>query len=107
MLFRACAELKAETERSYLGFVRSVLELMLFLGVFHVVIGFLQGRQGAVFVSFLRGGVVLWQWFKVGVSHAGDAVFPNLDLARSFRTERWSFRPRPWQRTRSSSLSCG
>lgn len=91
VLFRAWADLKSETERTYLGFVWWVLEPMLFLGVFYVVIGFLQGRRGVEFVSFLLVGVVLWQWFKAAVSHAGDSVYHNLHLVRNVRVATWVF----------------
>lgn len=89
--YRAWADLRAETERTYLGLVWWVLEPLLFLGVFYVVMSALQGTKGVSFVSFLLVGLVFWQWFKSGVMHAGDAVYHNVYLLRHVRIAPWVF----------------
>jgi lipopolysaccharide transport system permease protein len=89
--FRAYADLKSETQRTYLGFLWWILEPLLFLAVFYVVLRALQGRGGRDFVAFLLVGLVLWQWFKSAISHAANAVLANLYLLRQVRVAPWIF----------------
>ncbi|GIX34503.1 MAG: transport permease protein [Lysobacteraceae bacterium] len=89
IVFRAYSDLRAETERTYLGFLWWILEPLLFMGVFYVVFGVLRGQPQTGFVSFLLVGLVIWQWFKSSLSHAGDSIRNHLYLMRQVRIQPW------------------
>ena len=83
--FKAWAELRAERERTYLGFVWWVLEPLMFMAIFYVVFGLVRGKGGVDFVAFLLVGLVTWQWFRACMSHAGASVLIGLGLMRQIR----------------------
>ena len=82
LLFRTYADLKAEVERTYLGFLWWVLEPLMFMAVFYYVFGVLRGVGGVSYVAMLLVGLVVWQWVKSGISHASDAIGNSLFLMR-------------------------
>ncbi len=83
--FSAYAELKAESARSYLGFVWWLLEPAMFMAVFYVAFGVLMGIRDADYVPFLIIGLTLWQWFKSCISHGGYAIWLNIPMMRQVR----------------------
>lgn len=83
--FSAYAELKAESARSYLGFVWWLLEPAMFMAVFYVVFGVLLGNKDPDFIPFLLIGLTFWQWFKSCISHGSYAIWLNIPLMRQVR----------------------
>lgn len=83
--FSAYAELKAESARSYLGFLWWLLEPAMFMAVFYVVFGVLLGNRSPDFIPFLLIGLTFWQWFKSCVSHGSFAIWLNVPLMRQVR----------------------
>lgn len=83
--FSAYAELKAESARSYLGFLWWLLEPVMFMAVFYVVFGVLLGNNTPDFIPFLLIGLTFWQWFKSCISHGSYAIWLNIPLMRQVR----------------------
>lgn len=83
--FSAYAELKAESSRSYLGFLWWLLEPAMFMAVFYVAFGMLLGIGEPHYVPFLIIGLTLWQWFKSCVSHGSYAIWLNIPMMRQVR----------------------
>lgn len=83
--FSAYAELKAESARSYLGFLWWLLEPAMFMAVFYVVFGLMLGSPDPHFIPFLLIGLTFWQWFKSCVSHGSHAIWLNIPLMRQVR----------------------
>ena len=83
--FSAYAELKAESARSYLGFVWWLLEPAMFMAVFYVAFGVLMGMGDPHYIPFLIIGLTLWQWFKSCISHGGYAIWLNIPMMRQVR----------------------
>lgn len=83
--FSAYAELKAESARSYLGFLWWLLEPAMFMAVFYVVFSLLLKTGGADYVPFLLIGLTFWQWFKSCISHGSHAIWLNIPLMRQVR----------------------
>lgn len=83
--FSAYAELKAESARSYLGFLWWLLEPAMFMAVFYVVFGVLLGNTSPDFIPFLLIGLTFWQWFKSCVTHGSFAIWLNIPLMRQVR----------------------
>lgn len=83
--FSAYAELKAESARSYLGFLWWMLEPAMFMAVFYVVFGLILSNGGPDYIPFLLIGLSFWQWFKSCISHGGHAIWLNIPLMRQVR----------------------
>lgn len=83
--FSAYAELKAESARSYLGFLWWLLEPAMFMAVFYVVFGVLLGNADPDFIPFLLVGLTFWQWFKSCVTHGSHAIWLNIPLMRQVK----------------------
>ena len=82
LAFRTYADLRAEVERTYLGFLWWVLEPLLFMAVFYYVFGVMRGAGGVPYVAMLLVGLVVWQWVKSGISHSADSINNSLFLMR-------------------------
>lgn len=80
--YKAYADLRAEHERTYLGFAWWVLEPMMFMGVFYLVFDLVLRQSGTDFVPFLLVGLVAWQWLKSCVSNGASILLNNLPLMR-------------------------
>ncbi|MDM8547028.1 ABC transporter permease [Candidatus Venteria ishoeyi] len=74
VLYKTYADLKAESERTYLGFLWWVFEPILFMGVFYVIFGLLMKRGTEDFVPFLLIGLTTWQWLKSCISHGALSI---------------------------------
>jgi len=75
ILYKTYADLKAENERTYLGFLWWIFEPLLFMGVFYLVYGTLLARGRVDFVPFLLIGLITWQWLKSCVSHGSSTIY--------------------------------
>jgi lipopolysaccharide transport system permease protein len=83
--FSTYAELRAERARSYLGFVWWLVEPALMMAAFWLVFDRILGTGGPDYLPFLLIGLVVWQWFKSSVVHAGQAIWLNLALIHQVR----------------------
>lgn len=83
--FSTYAELRAERSRSYLGLVWWLVEPALMMAAFWLVFDRILGTGGPGYLPFLLIGLVVWQWFKSSVVHAGQAIWQNLALIHQVR----------------------
>lgn len=83
--FSTYAELRAERSRSYLGLVWWLVEPALMMAAFWLVFDRILGNGGPGYLPFLLIGLVVWQWLKSGVVHAGQAIWMNLALIQQVR----------------------
>lgn len=83
--FSAYAELKAESARSYLGFLWWLLEPAMFMAVFWVVFGLVMGNRDPDFIPFLLIGLTFWQWLKSCISHGSHSIWLNIPMMRQVR----------------------
>ncbi|MBT7335921.1 ABC transporter permease [bacterium] len=75
--FKVYAELKAESNRTYAGYLWWVFEPLLFMAVYYFVFGVLFGRNTEDFVPFLLVGVTIWHWIQSSISHSASAISQN------------------------------
>lgn len=78
--YKACADLRAEAARAYLGALWWILEPLLYMLAFYLVFGVLLQRGGGSFVSFLLCGLVIWRWFATSVTRGTTAITANSGL---------------------------
>jgi len=83
--FSTYAELRAERSRSYLGLLWWLVEPALMMAAFWLVFDRILGTGGPGYIPFLLVGLVVWQWLKSSVVHAGHAIWMNLALVRQVR----------------------
>ena len=80
--YKAVAELKAESSRSFLGFFWWILEPVLYMVAFYIVFALVFQRGGPDFVPFLLCGLIVWKWFGSVVSGSANAITSNSALIR-------------------------
>ncbi len=80
LLYKTYAELKAEAQRNFLGFLWWVVEPILFMLVFYFIFGKLLGRQPEAFIPFLLVGLVVWLWGQATITQGASAITANHGL---------------------------
>lgn len=74
ILYKTYADLRAETERTYLGFLWWIFEPVMYMSVFYVVFSIFMGHKTDNFVPFLLIGLTIWQWMKSCLSHGSESI---------------------------------
>jgi lipopolysaccharide transport system permease protein len=74
ILYKTYADLRAERERTYLGFLWWIFEPIMYMSVFYIFFGLLLGHKTDDFVPFLLVGLTVWQWFKSCLSHGSETI---------------------------------
>ncbi|ALG69510.2 ABC transporter permease [Beggiatoa leptomitoformis] len=80
ILYKTYADLKAESERTYLGFLWWIFEPILYMSVFYLFFGILLGHGTDDYVPFLLVGLTMWQWFKSCVTHGSETILNGRHL---------------------------
>lgn len=91
IVFKTKAELKAERQRTYLGYIWWILEPLMFLAIFYVVFVHLRQNSTENFVHFLLIGLIIWQWFKSSISQSSSVIIYQINLLRQVRIPAWIF----------------
>ena len=78
--YKTYAELKAESQRYYLGFLWWLIEPIIYMLVFYFVFGVLFQRGTENFVVFLLTGLLFWHWFQSTVMQCADTLTANRAL---------------------------
>ena len=89
--YKAGAELKAESQRYYLGFLWWLIEPILYMLVFYFVFAVLFQRGTEDFVVFLLTGLVFWQWFQSTVMQCADTLTANRGLINQVYVPKYLF----------------
>lgn len=74
IIYKTYADLKAETERTYLGFLWWIFAPLMNMGVFYIFFVFLLGHKTDDFVPFLLIGLTAWQWLKSCLTHGSETI---------------------------------
>ncbi len=82
ILYKTYADLRAETARSYLGFLWWIFEPVMYMSVFYVVFGLMLGHKTDNYVPFLLTGLIVWQWFKSCLSHGANTIIGSIYITR-------------------------
>lgn len=82
VLYLAYRELRAESERTYIGFLWWVLEPLASLTVYYVVFGLVLIRDIDNYVAFLFVGLVPWRWLQMSVMHGASSIVSAKGLMR-------------------------
>jgi lipopolysaccharide transport system permease protein len=74
IVYRTYAELKAEAQLSYMGYVWWVLEPLLNTILFFVLMALILEQSTVGAIGFLVVGAVVWQWFNASMMGAASSV---------------------------------
>ncbi|MCK5876952.1 MAG: ABC transporter permease [Candidatus Marithrix sp.] len=74
IIYKTYADLRAETERTYLGFLWWIFEPILYMSVFYVFFELLLKQGTPDYVPFLLIGLTAWQWLKSCLSHGAETI---------------------------------
>lgn len=80
ILYKTYADLRAEAAKTYINFLWWIIDPLLGMLVFYLVFGLLFQRGGDGFVAFLLTGLVIWNWYRQSISHAGSAILNGKGL---------------------------
>ncbi|MCT4625435.1 ABC transporter permease [Halodesulfovibrio sp.] len=88
---KATAELKAEHERYWLGFVWWLFEPLLQLITLYVLFGLFLQRGGEGFVPFLLVGITCWKGISSLILHAAPSVMQHRNILLQTSLAEWVF----------------
>ena len=91
IVFKTKAELKSESQRTYLGFLWWIFEPLMYLVIFYVVFTNLRKSNIENFIQFLLVGLVFWKWFAASISQSSSAVIFQINLLRQVKIPAWLF----------------
>lgn len=80
ILYKTYADLRTETEKTYIGLLWWVIDPLIFMAIFYLVFGLLLNQGTADYVTFLLIGLVAWRWFHNTVMHGANALIDNRSL---------------------------
>jgi lipopolysaccharide transport system permease protein len=75
IIYRAYAELKAEAQLNYMGYVWWLLEPLLNTVLFYVLLVFVLEQQAADSISFILVGAIIWQWTSACILSSSGSIF--------------------------------
>lgn len=78
----AYAELRAESEKTYAGFLWWILEPLASMAVYYLIFSGIFRRGGEDYMSFLLVGVVIWKWFQGTVMRGSAAIVSSRGLTQ-------------------------
>lgn len=79
-LYRAWAEIKAESQRSYVGILWWLIRPLLSLAVYGIVFGMIFKNTMPNFLLFLFSGIIAWEWFSSSVLRSANSINANRNL---------------------------
>lgn len=79
-LYRAWAEIKAESKRSYAGILWWLIRPLLSLAVYGIVFGMIFKNTMPNFLLFLFSGIIAWEWFSSSVLRSANSINANRNL---------------------------
>lgn len=80
IFYKTYADLRAESERTYVGYLWWVVEPVVSMAVYYVVFSVILSRGGPDYVAFLFAGVVPWRWFQSTVMRGSSAILSSRGL---------------------------
>lgn len=91
IFYKAYADLRAESERSYLGLLWWIIEPVMYLGAFYVLFVLVMQRGGPDFVPTFLCGSVVWKWFDSGLKGGSHSISANRGLLQQVAVPKYIF----------------
>mgnify|MGYP000568275605 CR=1 FL=1 len=91
VVYRTRAQLKAESQNNYLGYLWFVLEPALMTAVLYFVFGFLMGNRGPEMVLFILTGILIFQWFNTAFNAGIGGIRAKIGILRTIAIPKYLF----------------
>lgn len=78
--YKTYADLRAEASKTYINYLWWVIDPVLGMLVFYLVFGLLFQRNREGYVAFLLTGLVVWNWYRQTIGHAGNSIINGKGL---------------------------
>lgn len=82
LFYKAYADLRAESERTYIGVLWWILDPIVNMLVYYVVFAIFLRRGGEDFAPFLLVGLVPWKWFTIITRTGAMSIINGAPLMR-------------------------
>ena len=82
ILYRTYAELKAEAQLSYMGYLWWILEPIMNTLLFYLILTALLDRPTSGAFAFIIVGAIIWQWLNASVLTAANSVVEAGDMLK-------------------------
>jgi lipopolysaccharide transport system permease protein len=80
IIYCAYAKLRAESERTYAGYLWWILDPLMMLGVYYFVFVHLLKTSEENYVHFLFIGLTVWKWFITSITISSSSLAGNIGL---------------------------
>lgn len=80
VLYRVFAELRAESQRTYIGFVWWFIDPLVNMMVFYFIFSYVMKRGTDDYIPFLLTGMVVWKWFGSTLPGGANSIRANAGL---------------------------
>ncbi len=91
IFYKAYADIRAESSRSYLGLLWWIIEPILYLSAFYILFVLILQRNDPNFIpSFLCGSVV-WKWFDSGIKGGSHTISSHHELLQQVYVPKFIF----------------
>jgi lipopolysaccharide transport system permease protein len=80
VFYKASVDLKAESERTYIGFLWWLVEPVISLIVYYIVFSLIFRSRTQDFLAFLFVGIASYSWMRVSVSHSAESILAGRNL---------------------------
>ncbi len=91
VFFKAFAELKAESIKTYLSFLWWILDPLLTFLIFYTVFGIFLQHDSQNFIPFLLIGITIWNGFANTIYHGADSLIQNHAIMQYVYLPKWVF----------------
>ena len=91
IFYKAYADIKAESARSYLGVLWWIIEPILYLCTFYILFVVVLERGGRDYVPFFLCGAVVWKWFASGLNGGSHSIIANSGLLQQVYVSKFVF----------------
>jgi lipopolysaccharide transport system permease protein len=82
LFYKAYADLRSESERTYVGFLWWFIEPVINMVVFYFIFSFVLRRGTDDYVAFLLTGMVAWKWFNSALVGGARSIPNNAALTQ-------------------------
>jgi len=89
--YRTLAQLKAESNNNYLGYIWFILEPLISTAILYVVFGMIMGNRGSDVVLFILIGMMIWQWFESSLMTGVNGIREKIGILQTIRISKFIF----------------
>jgi lipopolysaccharide transport system permease protein len=83
VLYKVYAELRAESERTYVGFMWWFIDPIVTMFVYYLVFAVILKTRTDNVLGFLFVGILSWRWFQTSIMHGANSILAARSLMQN------------------------